>query len=308
MALPINIVTQFNNITRYRLDRYLNDFAEFINQQRRDIVEYYSGEVQRPNTSSFDKLKHLLTESRRINSLIEVHKDRMNSAAFWELIELLTEVQEALNTVDNASKWLRSAITRNNFNPNVEVETVMKQFQTLEQISNVLGSNNGDDDWYKVALRNDLREEDYTVEGGNVISSSYRNKLTINLRSVVDNISGEKVYGIDLDRKLTFENDDLRALSYRDTIFQTVEVLAGLRSGQTPEFPTDGIQVNLVSGSNRNAIPFPVLFRQFTETFQKDDTLKALKIKNIENDQDLLKIDFEVETRFGEVVPTQTTF
>jgi len=63
-----------------------------------------------------------------------------------------------------------------------------------------------------------------------------------------------------------------------------------------------------VGGSNRMSVPYPVIFRQFYATFKKDDTLKSLLVKNIEIEQDALKISFEVETRFGEVVPTQIVF
>lgn len=308
MALPINIVTSLQNIIRYDVGKYLDDYVVFIDNDKVNISNYYSGDVSRPNEQSFAELNRLLEESRKINSLIEVHKYRINTPEFWEIIEMLTEIDESLLTIDNSSKWLRSVITKNNFSPNAEVETVLKQFQTLENLAATLGSNSSDNDWIKIALRNDLREEDYTTEGGALVSISYQNKLRINIQSVVDNISGEKIYGIDLNKKLTFEGDDLQALSYKDTIIQTVDVLAGLRSGQTPEFPLDGIQIDLISGSNRASIAYPVLFRQFTSTFQKDDTLKSLLIKKIENIEDALMIEFEVETRFGETISTQAIF
>jgi len=180
--------------------------------------------------------------------------------------------------------------------------------QTLENLSKTVGSVDVENDWIKIALRNDLAEEDYTTEGGNVLSIAFRNKLKINIQSIVDNIDGEKIYGIDINKQITFIDDDLQALSYQDTIKQTVDVLANLRMGHTPEFPLDGVQSKLVVGSNRNSVAYPILFRQLYSTFQKDDTLKSFAVKKIENTEDILEMDFEVETRFGEVVPTKTAF
>jgi hypothetical protein len=308
MALPTNIITKVIKIIRYDITAYLNDYASFINRDRIKIYSYYSGRTSRPNKKAFLNLKALLSTTQDINGLIEIHRNRMNSAQFWEVLELFTQIEESLLTIDNSSKWLRSVITKNNFSPAVEIQTVLKELQTLEQMARELGSSSFESDWVKIALRNDLPEEDYTTDGGNVISTQYYNRLDFNIQSVVDNVDGEKVYGLDIDRQITFEGDDIRVLSYKSTVVQAVGILAGMTMGATPEFPSDGIQVNLVGGSNRMSLPYPVIFRQFYATFQKDDTLKSLLVKDIEYDQDALKISLEVETRFGEVIPTQIAF
>jgi len=308
MALPTNIVTKVSEIIRYDLATYLNLYVSFIENDRTNIFDYYSGNVKKANQKSFARLTSLLKESDKVDNLIDIHKHRMATAEFWELIELLTSMTESLLTIDNSSKWLRSVITKNNFSPEVEVELVLNQLQTLENLSKTVGSVDVENDWIKIALRNDLAEEDYTTEGGNVLSIAFRNKLKINIQSIVDNIDGEKIYGIDINKQITFIDDDLQALSYQDTIKQTVDVLANLRMGHTPEFPLDGVQSKLVVGSNRNSVAYPILFRQLYSTFQKDDTLKSFAVKKIENTEDILEMDFEVETRFGEVVPTKTAF
>lgn len=306
MALPSNIVSQFENVTRYPLARYLSEYASFIDNGRSDILDFYAGNVDRPNEKSFEKLSELLKKTETVNATIESYRSRLNNGAYWELVELLSNVAVSLSTIENSSKWLRSAIAKNNFTPEVELEYVLQQIQTLEDVSVSIGSNNRDSDWVTIALRNDLIEEEYTPDGGNSLIVGYRNKLTVRLNSVVDNIIGERAYGIDFDRKITFEDNDLKALSYKDTMIQTVNVLANLRQGQTPEFPQDGIQSSLVVGSNRAAIAYPILFRQFYATFRRDDTLKSLTVTKIENTEDALIMDFSVETRLGEEVQ-QTT-
>lgn len=306
MALPANIVTKFRRIVRYDVAKYLNDYVDFIDNHRSNVFEYYSGDSRLPNTQSFEFLFKLLKESDVIDSLIEQSKHRLNTPEYWELIDSLSQIKESLKTTENSSKWMRSIITKNNFSPEIEIESVLKQSQTIEQLSSSLGSNSSDNDWVQMALRNDLREEDYSTEGGTLILSSYRNKMRINVQSVVDNINGEKIYGADFDRKITFTNDDINVLSYKNTIKQTVEVLASLRSGQTPEFPLDGIQANLLVGSNRASVPYPVLFRQFYATFKRDDTLKSLRVKQIEIQKDSLNLSFEVETMMGEFIHTET--
>jgi len=306
-SIPEGSIEDFTRATRYPLQDYFNRCVEFMDFHRLNIISYYSGYSSRPNEVSFSKLKRLLKQADAVESAVENNANNLRSAALWELYDVISDMKSALDTINNSSKWLRSAITKNNFSPDVEVEVTLNQLQTLEQLTGtILGSTNRDQDWVRLALRNDLHEEAYTPEGGNKLQVSYKNRATIRLNSVVDNISGEKVYGIDLQRKLEFKDNDLVALSYKDTLIQSVTILAKLRQGDTPEFPGDGIKSSLVVGSNKNSISYPVLFRQYYSTFRRDDTLKALAITNIVDEQDSLAIEFQVETRLGEVVTIQS--
>lgn len=300
--LPDGILADFVKITKYPIKAYLQEYAEFVEAHEKNIYRYYSGKSATPNRTSFDKMNALIEKSATLENIIENKRDSFKSGAFWNLIETLSDIAISLETVSNASKWLRSAIAKNDFSPGVELEHTLRQLQTLEQVASDLESSaDRDSDWIRIALRNDLTEEGYTTQGGNNLVIRGRNNATIRLRSVVDNISGKKVYGIDLHKKLQFVDDDLLPLSYDDTIRQTVEILANLRRGTTPEFPSDGYSVN---GGNRKNMAFPILIRQMTATFSRDDTLRSFAIKNIEVRQDALFLTFEVGTRLGELIQT----
>lgn len=303
--LQPGILSEFVRITKYPIKTYLGNFANFVDNHKRNVYDYYAGKLKTPIAESFTMLDKLLADSQLIENIIENKRDSFKTGAIWDLAELLSDIFISLETTSNASKWLRSAIAKNDFTPGVELEHMLQQLQTLEQVaSDVVGSSDRDTDWVTIALRNDLREEDYNTYGGNKLVVSGKNNATIKLRSVVDNIFGERVYGIDLHRKLQFVDDDLLALSYKDTMKQTVEVLANLRRGMTPEFPSDGISVN---PGNRKNMAFPVLIRQMTQTFRKDDTIQTLSIKNIETKEDALFLNFEVTTRLGDLFQTETT-
>lgn len=302
MAIPKGTIEDFERIVNYPLKEYVSSFIDFIKLHRFNIINFYSGRSQSPNMESFDALNQLITQTRLLSGVVEGNRTRLLNGKYWELIETLSEIETTIETIDNSSKWLRSAISKGNFNPQVEITRVLRQFQTLENLSSELGSTNRDQDWVRLALRNDLSEESYTTKGGNMLTVDGKNRKYIQLRSVVDNITGKKVYGIDVNRKLSFTNDDLSALSYDDTVKQTVGILSGMRKGMNPEFPEDGIQASLTSGANRNSIPYPIIIRQIYSTFEKDDSLRSIKVTNIDNEQDWLEVGLEVETRLGEVL------
>lgn len=306
MALPNNVISDFEGITNYPLSDYLSGFVDFIANNRLKVLDYYAGRATQANTTAFEALSYMQSQTAILSGVVEGNRNRFRDGRYWELIEMLTDIEGTLLTIENSSKWLRSAISKGNFNPQIEVERVLRMFQTLEGVADETGSNNRDRDWLNIALRNDLPEEGYTPAGGNILNVIGSNKFSLQLRSVVDNISGKKVYGIDLNRTITFEDDDLAALGYDDTIRQTVVILANLKRGQTPEFPDDGLQGSLVNGTNRNTVAYPILLRQYYNTFEKDDTLKSLKVTSIKTVQDALAISFEIETRLSEVIQETT--
>ena len=81
-----------------------------------------------------------------------------------------------------------------------------------------------------------------------------------------------------------------------------MNILVNLRQGDNPEFMEDGIQSSLIIGSNKNSLPYQILLRQLYSTFQKDDTLKSLKIVDLRTSEDSLILDLEIETRISEVI------
>lgn len=301
------ILDKFQRITRYPIKRFLSEYTDFIDNDKTNVYDYYAGKLKKPITKSFNKLESLLEESQIIENMIENKRDSLKNGAFWDVIELLSDIQIQLQTIDNASKWLRSAIGKNDFRDGVEFSHTLQQLQTLEQVaSDVTGSSTREQDWVTIALRNDLREEDYNPAGGNDLALMGRNNATIKLKSVVDNIKGERVYGKDLDRKLQFTDNDLKSLTHKETVKQSVDILVNLRRGTTPEFPSDGISIGAGVGSNRANIAFPILVRQMSATFRRDDTLQTLRVKDIGFKQDALFITLEVSTRLGDALQVET--
>lgn len=301
--VPEYTYENFEKITKYPLRKYLATFLSFLDVEQINIINYFNGISKKPDIASFDKLKLLIKESETLNEVIINHANNFTTVDFWELVDVIEDVKIKLQSIDNASKWLRSSITKNNFNPNPELDYILHQRQTLEDVSgNILSSNDRDNDWSDIAMHNDLEEEDYTPGGGNILKLVFENGQSLRLQSVVDNIQGDKVYGLDLQKKLEFSDNDLTVLGYKDTIRQAADILGRLRKGDNPEFPEDGVQSTLAVGSNIGSVTFPSIFRQMFATFATDDTFKSFAITDIKQEQDTVQIEYSVETRRDEII------
>lgn len=299
------VIFEFDRITKFDLEQLLVDFSAFIEGPQQDILDYYAGVVGSPNENAFSELSRLLGRFNELNDVVENNRDRFLHTLYWELIESISDIRDTLTTIDNSSKWSRSAIAKNDFSPGIEIEHTLKMFQTLEDVSRVIqGSSDPQNEWTTIALRNDLIEEGYTPDGGNKLKLGYRNRATVQIGTVVDTINEESVYGKDFPLKIQFDSaeEDIVTLEPRDTIVQAVQILSSLKQGDCPEFRGEGIQSGLISGSNRAAVSYPILFRQIFSTFQRDDTLKSLRVTGLEVRQDAIFIEVQVETRADEII------
>lgn len=304
LLTPADLV-DFQSITSYPINTYFKNVSGFLKKDYQNIISYYSGNIGSLNNISFTNLKNLISDTQDLFSTFSLHKSKLNNYKWYVLIDQIEQIDTSLLLVDNASKWLRSTISKGNFNPNPEVDIPFNQGQTLETIErNVLGSQDWDNTWPSLAIKNNLREEDYTSSAGFLIKANFDYVLNnFRINSIVDNPIGDKVLGIDLAKKLTYvtADNDLLVLSPKDTFTQNVTILINLHQGDNPEFPTSGINPKLIVGSNVNSITYPVIFRQLSKMFSGDDTVGSFTITKINRLQDSVSINFEVSNRLGEL-------
>lgn len=303
--MSYSIVDIFEQKTQFKLGDYLSRISSFVERSYPILVEFYS--IQKNIDFNIKgivlELNELYNETETLLSIIQNNSKSLDSR-FWDLVEMIDEIKLSLDYIRNTPKWLRSTVSKGKYSYSFENVEILKQRETLENLSLRLGSSNKENEWAYIALRNDLREEDYTPDGGIGLVIQYFNRLALTLTTVVDsNIVGEKVYGKDFNKKINFiDGEGLEVLDYKDTVRQAVDILTKLKVGDNPEFPQDGIPSSKAAGSNRNSFPTQIITRQIQQTFQKDDTLKSLLIKNIEVRSDSIFVDLQVETRINEVI------
>lgn len=306
-TLPISILDDFKKICKYNLSNYLNGILNFMQTDYIAIQSYYTGKANTVSTSSFKNLDNWLQQTATVLSLFDQFRRQMNNLKWWDLLEKIEDIDNRLNTLENINRWARASTSNVGYNPTIQIEHVLRQNETLERVAqDILGSNNPQDDWYNIAVNNDLIEEGYTEEGGVKLNLAIDNSFSTGfvINSVVDMISGETVYGKDVYRKLEFDEteSDLVVLSYQDTIDQAIYILAKLKKNDNPDFPTSGLQRSVVIGATRASMNYPLINRQMSATFATDDSLKNFTINSTSIDQDNLTVNFTVYSRLGETM------
>jgi hypothetical protein len=299
------IFEKYRNITGIDISAYLLTFTFFIQERYPNIVSYYTKDTQL-KSKDVEQLEDLYKDSGIILKSFETYKTKLSELfEFWDLLDRCETINNTLETIINSQRWFRSNKSLT-FDGKFQRDYVLKQGQTLSNLAGNLGYTQENNDWVDIALRNNLPEEEYNVEGGAILKITFQNNISVTINSVIDAVTGESIYGKDVDRSFVMEQDengdwDLKVLNYKDTIYQTYNILLKTFRGSVPEFPNDGIEKDILGG-NVNSVQYPVLARQLSDLFSKDDSFRNFKILKIDPKQDHIEIDVEVETYLGLVL------
>lgn len=302
-----NAAIKFQQLTKYPIIQYLDDSANFFKKSYPVIVNFFNGKINRVETKHIKEHKRLLDESNKLIAQFDNNAKKLETADFWILLDFCEDLRIKFQTLTKISKYLRSSRTDFNFSIGFAHPYVMGNEETMENISGgILRDSRADDDWVDIAMRNDLKEVQWDIDGGENITL-YREKFVQNfVTSVIDNMVGEKIYGLDIQKKLEFFDDDLKILSYKDTVYQTVDILAGLRKGNIPEFNNMGVNQALYIGSNIANLAYSAISRELQRVFATDDLFINFRVKEIKLEQDSFFISFQVETKYKLLIESTT--
>ena len=298
-----NTIEIFQNKTKFPLADFLVEANSFFSNEFNDIVNFYNGNKNTLDRSQIKKLNSLSEKALYLQRIFRDNKSKFNTVDFWELLDIIEDIKVKLSTSQNMSKYLRSTINNSlDKNNGFVFDTVLENQETLEDVNLKKLKNTYEEDWFDIALENDLKEIDWDISGGKELKLRKKIFQSDLVTSMIDNTVGEKIYGRDIKKKLTFENDDLKSLDYKETVNQTVEILASLNKGDIPEYREIGIPIGLYKGSNFSRLNYSSIVRELNKNFSTDDLFSNFNVLEMEYKEGDLYIKYEVNTKYELVI------
>lgn len=309
MALNTDLIEKFKKTTRYDLSTYLLYFSTFTNNYSRVVVDYLSGELSTVPQQGLDLLDILIKNSKTLEQIIQIHSRSLSSNSYWDLLELIEDIKSSLDTLKNTPKYARVSSKLAGLTSQQQVKVQLVQDQTIENLALVnLSSQDHNQDLYKIALENNLREEDYTTKGGTLLNVNNQSSNLVKISTVVDIIDKDSIKGKDLSRKIMWDNNDLKVLTPNDTFLQSCDILVSLEKFDNPEFPSYGLSKNIVIGQNINSVSYPILLKQLNQIFNTDDTIVSFTVSSINRSTDGVFLQLEIISRSSEIFEISKTF
>jgi len=301
------VLEKFKKNTGFDINLLFIEIGIFFQSDYLELIKYYSGQKTDISNKHYENLDYINSKVEILLNLIDQFDFKNVDISY--LLEKIEAVDTSIKSVYVLNKWLRSSITAFGYRESNQINYQLSQNQNLESVSRkVNNSDSFQDDWVDIAINNNLLETDYDSNGGLILNlpvNSY--DFTLSLEDVVDTINGKSCYGKDINKILTFENQDLASLGFSETALQSVNILANLCKNDNPEFPEIGIQKDFFLGSNYNIFSVPVLTRQLNENFKTDKTFTSFVINEFKKESDNFHLSFVVETVFGEIIPNSST-
>jgi hypothetical protein len=302
------VIDKFKKITNYPIDEFLVESRNFFSKDYVQLVSFFSGKSSFIDKKSIKNLNRLSEQSLIISHVFHYKKNQMKTVDYWELLDSFEDIKTKLETTLNLSKYLRSSIIANKNKAGFVFEHNLTNEQTLEDISrNMLNENSYEDTWVNIAVENDLKEIDYDIKGGNKLKLRKNLFQSTLVTSMIDNTIGEKIYGKDIKKIFTYKDNDLETLGYKETVYQTAEILSQIEKGDIPEFPELGINSSFYKGVNMSQLNFPSIVRELKRNFKTDDLFENFEIKNFKIQDGDIHIEYKVDTKYDLVIIKNVT-
>lgn len=296
---PVERVAKLIN---FDLQGFFQDFVSLVSSYQQDIVYYYTNGGDYPKTG-MDLLESLVKKVPVVYQKVSQGRNMLTNYSDFKIIDYFEDCVTSLQMMDNYDRWLRSSLVKGKFKEGMEVEIILRQNQTFENLSTEVGYDDHEEGALDILMRNKIKERDYDLRGGTTLtfSSSVENEGMV-LQSVVDNNTGQNLLGKDLCKKITFTGEDILCLRPQDTFYQACGILIGLLKNDNPEIPSQGLDKSLISNKNVVLNMMPTFIRQLYATIGSDDTISTFNIVSIDNEGDRVSIEVQLISQLGNEV------
>jgi hypothetical protein len=280
---------------------FIARYYRFNRDMYPSFVRFFQGRQPTIELENTAELEYLQETGSSIMEQIDLSRDLLSTYADWEVVSVVEDIRLQLNDIPVLWKYFKSAKTNFNYAGLFEIGYLTRQGETLEAVANRLDpGGNPNNDWVNIALRNNLTEAEITLDGGQRLQLQIDlGDLNNGVATVMDFGSGERILGLDIDRRTTLVNDDIKVLNYPQTFRQAVFILISLLKGELPEFINMGR--NGVGGNFRT-FAVSTIVRQITDLLATDDTIANFRLEDVSSVGTDIFIKISVQARTGLIV------
>lgn len=286
------IISEFENITKFSVLEYLIKYRNFLQNDYSDVYAYYSGNNETIDASKLNTLAELIDLSNDLNRTFQTFSGKLGNVGYWELQRYCQDLKDTLERIAKLPKYCRTAKTFRGYKPYVQVAGEIGGMKTVQDLADQLGGGITEGE---LIINNNLQEQDYEINELKEIKALVNNQTDIVVTTILEPPVGRRIYGRDINRKISFDGNDLSIVEYEDNVEQKCQVLLELNKGDVPEFPNFG--KNMRPGVGLNNYNYAELILDIRENFEQDDLFDDINVIDIMPDKTNGNISLLVEIR-----------
>lgn len=286
-----DICNNFQDITKFDLLGYFQDYRDFMQNSYKSIYAYYSGESEKIDAEAMSILDNLINRSKIMMRQFQTFSAKLGNVGYWELQEYCQNLSDTLDKVTKLPKLCRTSKSPRGYKPVIQVDGEIGGLRTIEDLAETLGQ-----DYKDVILDNDLQESDYEIDQLRKVTSTVNNKKVIVVKTILEEPVGEKIYGKDLNRKICFIDNDLSIVKYVDNVEQKCDILLELERGDIPEYANLGRVKQY--GATYSSFNYAEMMNDLQNTFLQDDLFSSVELEDLNFDNGDLTVTVSIKTKY----------
>ena len=272
------ILRDFSSITNYPIVVFLTKYVEFSQNNYNDIYNYFSGEKEDVSQESMSNLDWLLDECSKIISVFKSFENKLNNCGYWELMELIDNINTELEKLKKTPKYARTVKTKTSYKRTVQYNSQIGGGVTVEDVANDLTMQESTE-WQRILQENDIKEFQWEIDkirGVNAFTSGSFTPAS----TVIDQPIGDRVYGSDIRQTIDFKNGELILVTGKLNLEQKIGILLNLKRGDVPEFPLFG-KNPFFNGSSSKEFSIIGMVNDIKKTFLQNDLFDDVSVSGL---------------------------
>lgn len=292
------IIIEFEKVTKYPLTQFLTEYRDFMLNSYPAINRYFSGETESIDNSHLVILKNLTSKCKDILAQFKNFANKFSTCGYWELMDYIDDLNNTIEKINKLPKFRRTSLTKRGYRPYIQVSGNVGGLRTIEDVANSVKEINKDNtNWIDLMLNNDLNEADWEIDELKPINVFINNKIDIVVTTILDQPIGKRIYGKDINRKITFVYNDLSILEYQDNIEQKSDILLELNRGDVPENMLFGKNIRLL-GTTVKQFSYPEIVNNITNNFLQNDLFEYVSVKSFTFENGNMTMTVEIKTKY----------
>lgn len=220
---------------------------------------------------------------------------RLSNCGFWELQEYCQDLNDVLEKITKLPKYYRTSKTVRGYQPYIQVKSNIGGLKTVQDLAQEINSEGVSE--ISLIIDNDLQEKDWNIDELSSITAFVNNQTDVVVETILEQPIGNQIYGKDINRKITLENNDLAVKKYEDNVEQKCDILLSLERGNIPEMPNFG--KNRLQGTNMSDYNYTELVKDLQSVFLQNDLFEDIEISDIEYKQGDIFVNCTIKTKYS---------
>lgn len=292
-----NIIIDFQKVTKYPLIDFLTRYRNFMLNSYPVLDAYFSGKTDKIDNVHLTDLKTITEDCKDVTVQFKNFANKFSSCGYWELMDYLDDLNNAIEKINKLPKFRKTSLTKHGYQPFIQVTSTVGGMRTIDDVANQVKEINRDNtSWIDLMLSNDLNEIDWEIDNLTPINVLINNRTDVVVTTILDTPIGKRIYGKDINRKITFIDNDLLTVEYQANVEQKCDILLELNRGDVPENMLFG--KNVLPGVTMRQFMYAELVSDIQNNFLQNDLFENVNILNFTFENGSMTAVVEIKTKY----------